>query len=83
MKAGTRAMINVSPEPFTNIAASFGEDAVVLFGLWLMFAHPWAMLVLLLVLVIATVWLLPRLWRGIVGLVRGLSLPRPTVGGHS
>jgi hypothetical protein len=77
-KAGARAMINTSPEPFTNVAASFGEDVVVLTGLWLMFAHPWLMLAVLLLLVIATAWLLPKLWRGIAGLIRGFSLPRPT-----
>ena len=27
-KAGTRALVNVSPEPFTNIAVSGGEDIV-------------------------------------------------------
>ena len=75
-KAGTRAMINASPEPFTNIAASFSEDVVVLTGLWLMFAHPWLMLILLLLLAALIVWLLPILWRGIAGVIRGLSLPR-------
>jgi hypothetical protein len=75
-KAGTRAMINASPEPFSNIAASASEDVVVLGGLWLMFAHPWLMLALLLLLVMATAWLLPKLWRGIAGFLRGLSLPR-------
>ena len=74
-KAGTRAMINASPEPFSNAAASFSEDIVVLAGRWLMFAHPWLMLALLLLLVIATAWLLPRLWRGITGILGGLSLP--------
>jgi hypothetical protein len=82
-KAGTRAMINASPEPFSNAAASFSEDIVVLAGLWLMFAHPWLMLALLLLLVIATAWLLPKLWRGIAGLIRGLSLPRPTAGSNT
>jgi hypothetical protein len=77
-KAGTRAIINASPEPFTNVAASFGEDVVVLTGLWLMFAHPWLMLVLLLVGVLLILWLLPILWRGIVGTLRRLSLPRLT-----
>ncbi|MBK7765215.1 MAG: DUF4126 domain-containing protein [Sulfuritalea sp.] len=82
-KAGTRAMINASPEPFSNIAASFGEDVVALTGLWLMFAHPWLMLALLLLLVAMIAWLLPRLWRGISGFIRGLSLPRPTPGTNS
>jgi hypothetical protein len=82
-KAGTRAMINTSPEPFSNVAASFGEDVVVISGLWLMFAHPWLMLALLLLLVIAAAWLLPKLWRGIAALIRGFSLPRPTAGGNT
>ncbi len=82
-KAGARAMINASPEPFSNIAASFGEDVVVLSGLWLMFAHPWLMLVLLLLLVIATAWLLPIVWRGVAGMIRGLSLPRSTAGSNT
>jgi hypothetical protein len=82
-KAGTRAMINASPEPFSNIAASLGEDLVALTGLWLMFAHPWLMLALLLLLVAVIAWLLPRLWRGISGFVRGLSLPRPKAGASS
>ena len=80
-KAGARAMINASPEPFSNVAASFGEDIVVISGLWLMFAHPWLMLALLL-LVVATAWLLPIVWRGVAGLIRGLSLPRPTAGSN-
>ena len=79
-KAGTRAIINASPEPFTNLAASFGEDVVVLTWLWLMFAHPWLMLGLLVLLVALIVWLLPILWRNIAGVIRGLSLPRPTAG---
>lgn len=82
-KAGARAMINASPEPFSNVAASFSEDIVVISGLWLMFAHPWLMLALLLLLVIATAWLLPKLWRGIAGLIRGLSLPRPTASSNT
>ena len=81
-KAGARAMINASPEPFSNVAASFGEDIVVISGLWLMFAHPWMMLALLLLLVAATAWLLPIVWRGVAGLIRGLSLPRPTAGSN-
>lgn len=79
-KAGTRAIINASPEPFTNLAASFGEDVVVLTWLWLMFAHPWLMLALLVLLVGLIVWLLPILWRNIAGVIRGFSLPRPTAG---
>ena len=50
-KAGGRAVINTSPEPFSNWAASFGEDLAVGTVLWLAFAHPVAALVVLAVLV--------------------------------
>ena len=39
-KAATRVMINHSPEPFSNIALSFAEDAAVPAGVWLATAHP-------------------------------------------
>ena len=42
-KAGTRAMINTSPEPVSNIVASVAEDGATAAGLWVVFAHPqWA-----------------------------------------
>ena len=82
-KAGARAMINTSPEPFSNIAASTGEDVAVVTGLWLMFAHPWIMLGLLALMVLLMLWLLQRLWRGITGMLSSFSLPRPTARGHS
>lgn len=50
-KAGGRAVINASPEPFSNWTASFAEDAAVLGGLWLAIAQPLAFLVLLLALI--------------------------------
>ena len=64
-KAGSRALINTSPEPFSNWAASFSEELVVLGGLWTAFYHPWAMLGLLLLFFLAALWLLPKLWRGL------------------
>ena len=62
-KTGTRAVINTSPEPFSNWAASFGEDIAVGTVLWLAFAHPIAALAVLAVLVGFTIWLIPKLWR--------------------
>jgi hypothetical protein len=42
-KAGGRAILNTSPEPVTNIAASTVEDLTTGGGLYLVFAHPaWA-----------------------------------------
>src|SRR5437870_13267367 len=40
-KAGTRMLINTSPEPFSNWAASFSEDLLVGVLLYLALAHPW------------------------------------------
>ena len=39
-KAGSRLAINTSPEPFSNWIASFGEEGMVLGGLWAMLASP-------------------------------------------
>jgi hypothetical protein len=64
-KAASRALINHSPEPFSNWLASFIEDGVVLFGLWLLHAHPLVFLILLGLFVLFMIWLLPKLWRGL------------------
>ena len=63
MKAGGRAAINTSPEPVSNWTASFTEDAVVLGGLWLAIQYPLVFLLLLLLFVLLTIWLLPKLYR--------------------
>jgi hypothetical protein len=76
-KAGTRAVINASPEPLSNVAASFTEDALVFGGLFAAFQHPWVFLVLLAVFVILMLWLLPKLWRGIRATFRRLGTDSP------
>ena len=63
-KAGTRAALNLSPEPFSNWAASLSEDAMVPLGLWLAVVHPLAFFALLAAMLIAVVLLLKLLWRG-------------------
>ena len=62
-KTGTRALINTSPEPFSNIAASFAEDIGVIGGLALAIAHPITFLCLLALFVALLIWLLPMLVR--------------------
>jgi Domain of unknown function (DUF4126) len=62
-KTGTRALINSSPEPFSNIAASLAEDVSVIGGLMLALAHPITFLCLLALFVLLLVWLLPKLIR--------------------
>jgi hypothetical protein len=39
-KMTTRAAVNTSPEPFSNIAVSLAEDGFVVFMLWLSATHP-------------------------------------------
>jgi hypothetical protein len=62
-KTGSRALINGSPEPFSNIAASLTEDVAVIGGLALAIAHPITFLCLLAAFVALLVWLLPKLLR--------------------
>jgi hypothetical protein len=64
-KAGSRALINTSPEPFSNWTASFGEEALLLGGLWAAFTHPLAFLAGLALFLLAALWLLPKIWRGL------------------
>lgn len=72
-KAGGRAALNTSPEPFSNWTASFGEDGLLLAGLWLMYAHPVAFLVLLAAFLLLVIWLLPKLLRLIMRVLRRLG----------
>lgn len=60
-KAGGRLAINASPEPFSNWLASFGEDGLVLGGVWAMAAAPLLFLGLLLAFLVLAAWLLVRL----------------------
>ena len=64
-KAGSRVLINTSPEPFSNWAASIMEDVMVIVGLWVALKHPWIFLAALVVFILLMAWLLPKLWRGI------------------
>jgi len=64
-KAGSRVLINTSPEPVSNWFASIGEDVAVIAGLWAALYHPVVFLVLLALFILLMAWLLPKLWRGI------------------
>ncbi len=72
-KAGTRMLINTSPEPFSNWTASIGEDVLVLAGLWTALNHPVAFLILLLVFLALAIWLLPKVWRVLKTVLRKLG----------
>lgn len=68
-KATTRAAINTSPEPFSNVGASLVEDSMVPAGLWLALAHPLVFAVLFIAMLILSVWLIRKSWRFLRGLV--------------
>jgi hypothetical protein len=79
-KAGSRAALNTSPEPFTNWTASLTEDAMVLGGMWLALFHPIVFIALLLVFLAFVAWLLPKLWRFAKRLIAALA-PRNSASG--
>ena len=64
-KAGSRALINTSPEPVSNMVTSFGEEGLVTTGLWMSLAHPAVFLVFIVLFIILLIWLLPKLLRGV------------------
>lgn len=62
-KATTRLVANTSPEPFSNIALSLGEDLAVVGGLALLHAHPIAAFSIFLVALATFAWFAPRVLR--------------------
>ena len=57
-KLTTRAAVNTSPEPFSNIAVSLFEDGFVVFMLWLAATHPVLFAIALVVTLVVAVLLM-------------------------
>lgn len=73
-KTSTRALINTSPEPFSNVGASLVEDTTAVGAIWLALANPMVFGVVLVVVVIAmwvVIWMLWRFVRGAIRKLRG------------
>ena len=87
IKAGTRLLINTSPEPFSNWGASVAEDVAVIGGLWLALAQPAVFIGLLVLFILLAIWLLPKLWRAVRALFAriarlfGRDAPEPVLSG--
>lgn len=64
-KAGSRVLINSSPEPFSNWGASISEDLMVMGGIWAALNYPFLFIVCLVLFIILLIWLLPKLWAGV------------------
>lgn len=79
VKAGSRALINASPEPLSNWTASVGEDVAAVGTLALVFAHPfWALgllLAALLLLALAVTVIARWVWRRVRP--AGPAIPKP------
>lgn len=74
-KAGARLAANTSPEPVSNVALSLTEDMVAFGSTILMAFFPVLMLVIVLIFLIATIWLIPKLIRAkrrLTARIRGL-----------
>lgn len=73
-KTTTRALINTSPEPFSNLGASLAEDVTAVSALWLALAHPAVfagVLAVTVVLMWIVTWLLWRFLRAALRRLRG------------
>ncbi len=68
-KTTTRAAINSSPEPFSNVAMSLVEDGLVVGALWLATSHPLVFAVLLAITVVLmwiVTWMLFKFLRAVL-----------------
>lgn len=73
LKAGGRVLLNTSPEPLSNWSASLLEDIVVAAGLLAALHYPWLFLTALAAFLVLLAWLLPKIWRGIRGILRAID----------
>jgi hypothetical protein len=62
-KASARAAANLSPEPLSNWALSFGEDLLAVWLTWFATAHPRVAVVVVAVLIVVSIFLLYYLFR--------------------
>jgi len=72
-KSTTRAALNTSPEPFSNIAMSLLGDAAVPAMLWLAYNHPVPFFVVLAVVLVVMVVLTVLLFKFVRGMLRRLQ----------
>jgi hypothetical protein len=72
-KSGTRALINTSPEPFSNLAVSTIEDVAAFGGMWLALAYPGVALILAMALLAVCAAIVVASWRLLVKARRWMS----------
>jgi hypothetical protein len=72
IKAGSRILINSSPEPFSNWTASILEDIAVIGGIFTMLHYPLAFLIFFVLFLLVAIWVLPKIWTGIKVLFKSI-----------
>ena len=70
-KTAVRAAVTPSPEPFSNIGLSLGEDALAVSLTWLATVHPYVGGGIALVFVLVVILLIRWVWRALRTLFRG------------
>ena len=77
-KAGARTLVNASPEPFSNVVVSTGEDVATAGLFALAIANPVAAAVIAAILVLLSIWLVIAARRALKRLFDRLSVqPKP------
>ena len=78
-KTGMRVMANASPEPFSNIGLSFLDDVLAVGIVWVAIKYALVFFGVLAVGLIIMAWLLPKMIRLLLGLIRRFTgRPAPT-----
>jgi len=72
-KAGARAAANLSPEPLSNWALSFGEDILAVWLTWFATTHPRVAVAVAIVLVVISLFLLYHLFRFLRNTIQKLA----------
>jgi Domain of unknown function (DUF4126) len=71
-KAATRLGANLSPEPFSNIALSLGEDLIAIGSSVLLAFHPVVLIAVVVAFLCAIVWLFPKIFRILQNALKGV-----------
>ena len=74
-KAGARTLVNASPEPYSNIAVSTGEDVATVGLLALAIANPIAAAIVAAFLVFLSIWLAMKARRAIKRVIDAITPP--------
>lgn len=69
-KTAVRAAVTPSPEPFSNIGLSMGEDVIAISLTWLASAHPYAAGLIAAAFVLIVILLIRVVWRALRSLFR-------------